>query len=129
MDTMEFTLTFIKYYWIALQFISPILLALVFCIALLGFFVGKLEGWSRIDTIYYSCITATTVGYGDFLPCRNCSKLLAILITFVGLVLTGILVAIALNALTVAFKTTDRGEMILTRYGLSLDVGTTPAGK
>ncbi len=126
---MDFTLTFIKYYWIGIQFISPILILLVSCIALLGYFVGKLEGWSRIDTLYYSCITATTVGYGDFPPRRNRSKILAVFIAFFGLLLTGILVAVALNALTAAFNNTDRGEIILTRHGLSLDAGDEPVNK
>lgn len=100
---MEFTLTFIKTFWIGIQLTSPILVALVLCIALLVFFVGKLEGWSRIDTFYYTCITATTVGYGDFAPSRNRSKLPAIPVAFSGLLLTVVIVAIALNALTYTF--------------------------
>ena len=115
---MDFTITFIKIFWIGIQFISPVLFALVCCIVLLGHFVGRLEGWSRIDTLYYSFITATTVGYGDFPPRRNRSKLLAVLIAFFGLLLSGIIVAVALNALTVAFKHTGRDKRILEKHGI-----------
>ncbi len=115
---MDFTITFIKIFWIGIQFISPILIALLCFIILLGHFVGKLEGWSRIDTLYYSFITATTVGYGDFPPRRNRSKLLAIMIAFFGLLLSGIIVAVALNALTVAFKQTGRDKRILEKHGI-----------
>ena len=115
---MDFTITFIKVFWIIIQFISPILIALVFCIVLLGHFVGKLEGWSRMDTLYYSFITATTVGYGDFPPRRNRSKLLAVLIAFLGLLLSGIVVAAALHALNVSFKYSDRDEKVMEKYGI-----------
>lgn len=115
---MDFTITFIKIFWIGIQFISPVLIALLCFIILLGHFVGKLEGWSRIDTLYYSFITATTVGYGDFPPRRNRSKLLAIMIAFFGLLLSGIIVAVALNALTVAFKQTGRDKRILEKHGI-----------
>jgi hypothetical protein len=33
-----------------------------------GAWMGKLEGWSLGDAIYYSFITAGTLGYGDFSP-------------------------------------------------------------
>ena len=115
---MDFTITFIKIFWIGIQFVSPVMIALLCFIILLGHFVGKLEGWSRIDTIYYSFITATTVGYGDFPPRRNRSKLLAIFIAFLGLLLSVMIVAVALNALNVAFKHTGRDKRILERHGI-----------
>lgn len=118
---MDFTITFIKIFWIGIQFVSPVLIVLLCGIILFGHFVGRLEGWSRIDTLYYSFITATTVGYGDFPPRRNRSKLLAIIIAFLGLLLSGIIVAVALNALTVAFKESGRDIIVLDRHGISHD--------
>lgn len=57
-----------------------------------------------IDSVYYAFITATTVGYGDIHPKKNLSKSLAIIISFVGIILTGIIVALALHSATYAFK-------------------------
>ncbi|MBU0727841.1 potassium channel family protein [Patescibacteria group bacterium] len=34
-----------------------------------------LEGWSFIDSFYFVTMTATTVGYGDFIPTHNISKI------------------------------------------------------
>ena len=48
--------------------------------------------------MYYGFITATTVGYGDIRPSQTSSKLLAIAIALTGMVLTGIVVALAVES-------------------------------
>ena len=123
---MDFTITFIKYFWVGIQLISPIFIALICCIILLGHFVGRLEKWSRMDTLYYSFITATTVGYGDFPPRHRRSKILAIAIACCGLLLSGIVVAVALHALTVAFDNSGRGDLIREKYGVMNHVPSEP---
>jgi hypothetical protein len=81
------------------------------CLAFLGMAVqdaenlddaGKQEGWSRFDSVYWSFITATTVGYGDVRPVKRKSKILAVIIAFLGLTLTGIVIAVAVQAATLA---------------------------
>jgi len=37
-----------------------------------------LEGWSIVDSFYFVTMTATTVGYGDFIPTHNASKVVKI---------------------------------------------------
>lgn len=99
------TLTFLKQFGIGLYLTFPLLLSLAALITLLGQFVGKREGWSRFDSFYWSFITGTTVGYGDMRPTRYGSRIFAVLIAFLGLVLSGIIVAVAVNAATLALKT------------------------
>ena len=103
---MQFLFVFLKYYGIGLYFLSPILLAMVLAILVLGFVIGRKEKWSRSDTIYYAFITATTVGYGDFHPVHARSKYLAVMIALLGLLMTGLLVAIGLEAVMQAFHHT-----------------------
>jgi len=103
---MEFTFDFLRIFAIGLYYAAPLLVSMMLIIMVLGFVLGRLEGWSRLDALYHAFITATTVGYGDVHPRKKRSKLLAVIIAFVGIIFTGILVAIALHAATHAFKET-----------------------
>ena len=56
------------------------------------------------DSIWWAVVTMTTVGYGDFRPTKKLSKMLAVATAFVGLVFTGIVVAIGVHAVGLTFK-------------------------
>ena len=79
------------------------LAALILFIVLLGQRVGRKESWTRYDALYWSFVTATTLGYGDFRPVKKMSKALTIVIAFTGLVCSGIVVAIAVDSAMHAF--------------------------
>ena len=106
---MEFTFKFVQLFVYGLELAAPLLLSLAVLIALLGQVVGARESWNRFDSLYWSFITATTVGYGDIRPLRKLSKILAVLIAFVGLIFTGIIVALAINAASIAFTSVNDG--------------------
>jgi voltage-gated potassium channel len=97
---MEFTITFAYIFYLGIYLAAPLLLSLIVLIVLLGQVAGKMEGWSRFDAVYWSFITALTVGYGDIRPLGKTSKILAVLITLAGFIFTGIFVAIAVHAAT-----------------------------
>ena len=101
---MEFAITFLRLFLFGLYLAAPLLLSLLLVIVVVGQCVGRKEKWSRFDSLYWSFVTATTLGYGDFRPSQKSSKLFAIFITLNGIVLTGIIVAVALYSATEAFK-------------------------
>ena len=44
-----------------------------------------LEGWSWIDSIYFSVITLTTIGYGDFSPQTDEGKIFTMFYIVIGI--------------------------------------------
>lgn len=53
-------------------------------------FYHLIEGWSYLDSVYFSAITLTTIGYGDFSPQTDAGKIFTIIYIGigVGLILT-----------------------------------------
>ncbi len=100
---MEFTFEFLRVFSQDLVYAAPLLSSLLFLICIVGLIIGRIEGWSLSDSLYHAFINATTVGYGDFRPAQGRAKLLAIVLAFLGLVFTGMVVAIALHAANDAF--------------------------
>ena len=82
-------------------------LSLAAVIAVLGQVVGQIEGWAPFESFYWSFITATTVGYGDVRPVTRSARFFAIVIALLGLMLTGIVVAVAVHSATVALAAHD----------------------
>ena len=101
---MDFSIAFVLYFAHNLFLIGPLVVLLLSVILGLGIVAGRVESWERFDAIYWALITATTVGYGDIRPKQKTSKSLSIVIAFSGLILSGITVAMAIDAATKAFS-------------------------
>lgn len=106
---MQFTFQFIKYFYYGLGLAAPLLIFLAMLIVVMGQVVGQRESWSRFDSLYWSFITATTVGYGDIRPLQKLSKSISILIALTGMIFTGIIVALAINAASISFTGASEG--------------------
>ena len=82
---------------------APLLVFFIVLISFIGYLIGKIEGWSIWDSLYHAFINATTVGYGDFRPGRKSSRILAVVLAFVGIIFAGLVVAIALHSADYAY--------------------------
>ncbi len=109
---MDFTFEFIRLFCIAITQMSPILLFFLLWIVFLGQCVGFIEGWKRFDAIYWSFITAFTVGYGDIRPEKRSSRVLAVFVALIGIMFTGVIVAATVTAAAEAY-TGQYGRMDL----------------
>ena len=101
---MEFTIAFVELFFWSIYLVAPLLVFLSFFIILLGQIVCSIEKWGTFDGLYWSLITATTVGYGDIRPLRKVSKALSVAIALVGIMLTGIIIAVTLNTASIALE-------------------------
>ncbi|HMA99017.1 MAG TPA: potassium channel family protein [Wenzhouxiangella sp.] len=99
---MAMTLQFLINLWTLLVHLLPLFLGLSIIIGALSVLIGRKENWSITDSLYFGFITALTVGYGDLRPTRGITKLLAIIIALFGLITSGILVAVAVEAVAIS---------------------------
>ena len=102
---MKFTKDFLKIFWYMLINLLPIWGFLSVLITVFGIVLSTLEGLPIGSGIYFAWITATTVGYGDIAPQHGLSKILCVILAIVGIINTGIILSIALNASRKAMET------------------------
>ena len=54
-------------------------------LALGTWFYARVEKWGILDSLYFSVITLTTVGYGDFSPQTSAGKIFTMIYVLIGL--------------------------------------------
>jgi len=91
-----------------LRVVWPVLSALLAAIAGLGLLIGLIEGWSISESIYFAFVSGLTIGYGDFAPKTLVARMLAVMIGFCGVLLTGLVAAVAVKALSAIRARDDR---------------------
>jgi len=102
---VAFTLEFLWNLFLLSQHVLPLFAGLATIIAALSIWAGRGEGWSVADSLYFGFITALTVGYGDLRPTSGRNKCFAVIIALFGLITSGILVAIAVEAVSMTYRT------------------------
>ena len=50
-----------------------------------AFFYSYAEGWNYLDSLYFTVVTVTTIGYGDFAPQTNIGKIFTMFFPFIGI--------------------------------------------
>jgi hypothetical protein len=94
--------SFVLGLFVGLRVVWPILSALLALIVALGIVVGVLEGWSVQESLYFAFVSGLTIGYGDLAPKALLARVLAVLIGVCGVLVTALVAAVAVKALTAA---------------------------
>ena len=96
----HFVNKFLRIVWLT----KSIYLSLFLLIALGGLVISRVEGLSFFDAFYFAMITGLTIGYGDISAVTTVGRIMAILLGFVGYIMTGLIVATAVFALRETIK-------------------------
>ena len=122
---MKFSLHFSRAFLVLLWYAFPLWGALAVLITLGGCLLAVVDDLSIVQGIYFAWVTSTTVGYGDLTPTSDASRLLAILIAFLGMPLNGLIVALSVLAARLAVDKHSRLDQLIQGAGalsfLSLD--------
>jgi voltage-gated potassium channel len=82
--------------------LSGVLAVFALVIALAGVLISRFDKLPLAESIYFAFITAFTVGFGDIAPKSQGARVVTIALSFFGLLLVGIVVAVAVHALDLA---------------------------
>lgn len=101
---MKFSIDFARAFGVLLRKSFPIWAGISLLITCGGLLLARLEGLSIGQGLYFAWVTGTTVGYGDLSPTTGPSQLVAVIIALFGILFTGIIVAIALEAAKLSIR-------------------------
>ncbi len=90
---------FFKALFRQLSVVWPILSGVLLAMVGPGLLIGYIEKWRVDEALYFTFVTGLTIGYGDLTPRNMISRLLAVVIGFTGIVLTGLVAAVIVQAL------------------------------
>jgi hypothetical protein len=102
--------TFVGYFFHYVLHVRELLVGLLLLISLGGVAISRIEGIDLGKAIYFAFITGLSVGYGDIHPYTAWGRVVSVVIAFIGMLFTGVTVAVATRALADAVKTTRKSE-------------------
>ena len=90
---------FVELFSVLTRCLARSLTGVLFAMVEPGLLIGYIEKWRIHDALYFTFVTGLTIGYGDLTPRHVVSRLLAVMIGFAGIVLTGLVAAVSVEAL------------------------------
>ena len=71
-----------------MDFHKKLIFAIVVFLALVfggAYAYSCFEGWRYLDALYFTIVTVTTIGYGDFVPLTDVGKIFTMFFSFFGI--------------------------------------------
>jgi voltage-gated potassium channel len=99
-------LHFHRHFWRILWGMKSVILVQIGLIVLGAFIISITEARPFGEALYFAFITGLTVGYGDIVATTAIGQVISVLLGLVGLLFTGLVVALAVRALEQAWADT-----------------------
>ena len=90
--------SFSRHFFRAIWYVKFVILTLVALMVAGAGAVTLVEKMPFGETLYFAFVTALTIGYGDIVVKTPLGQLVAILIGFIGILFTGLMVAVLVYA-------------------------------
>jgi len=90
---------FTQYFFHALFRVWNVVVGLIAWLVINAAAIAYFEKISFGDALYFTFVTALTIGYGDISPATLAGRIVAIMTGVVGIIITGLIVAVAVYAL------------------------------
>lgn len=101
---MSILSSFAYHFFHAIWHVRTIILILIALIVAGAAAVTLVEKMPFADTLYFAFVTGLTIGYGDIVMQTPVGRLVALLIGFIGILFTGLLVAVMVHAVRESFE-------------------------
>ncbi len=101
---MHDLLRFAHHFMVLTHFARHVLAGLLLMLVLIAVLLAAVERLGFGEALYFTLITGLTVGYGDIVPDTLVGRIASVVAAFTGLMLTGLYIAIATKALSLAVE-------------------------
>ena len=92
----------------AIWHVRAVILALIALVVVGDAAVTLVEKMPFADTLYFAFVTALTIGYGDIVMHTPLGRLIALLIGLIGILFTGLMVAVLVHAIRESMKESQK---------------------
>jgi hypothetical protein len=99
-----------RYLFRIIRLLRSLFLGLIGFILAGGLVIAVVEDLSIGDAIYFALITGLTIGYGDIAPATAVGRVIAVALGLIGILFTGLVVAVATNAVRRAWDEMHTGS-------------------
>ena len=101
--------SFISHFLRATWHVKIVILALIALVVAGAGAITFFEKMPFVDTLYFAFVTGLTIGYGDIVPQTHIGRLVALMIGLVGILFTGLMVAVLVFAVRESIEELRKG--------------------
>ena len=99
---------FTNHFLRAIWYVRAIILALIALVAVGAAAVTHVEKIPFADALYFAFVTGLTIGYGDIVMHTPVGRLIALLIGLIGILFTGLIVAVLVHAVRESIEKSEK---------------------